>query len=70
MFMAQASLYSHHGTEILTQSYMNLIEAFAQDPDLEVAHAPLYKQIDTEQALDFSRGIQLSSTHVAPRLRG
>ncbi|KAL8678456.1 MAG: hypothetical protein Q9186_005194 [Xanthomendoza sp. 1 TL-2023] len=56
MFIAQASLYSLDETQILTQSYMNLVEVFAGDPDLEVAHAPLYKTVDTEKALELGRG--------------
>ena len=56
MLTAQTSIYSKHDAEILTRSYLNLIEAFAKEPDLEFDHAPLYRPVDAQEALDLGRG--------------
>ena len=56
MMMAQTSLYSKHDAEILTQSYVNLVEAFTREPDVSIDQAPLYKTVDTELALEMGRG--------------
>ena len=56
MLMAQSSLYSHIDTDILMQSYVHLIETFAEQPQLQASQPPLYRVADTKKALDLGRG--------------
>ena len=56
MFMAQASLYSRQATEIIAQSYVNLVEAFAKEPELAFDQPSLYNAADTALAIEYGRG--------------
>ena len=56
MLMAQASLYTKRETELLAQSLVTLIEAFAHEPELHFDKAPLYKSSDREKGLACGRG--------------
>ena len=56
MFMAQASLYPRQATEIVAQSYVNLVEAFAKVPELAFDKPPLYNVNDTAVAIEYGRG--------------
>ena len=56
MMMTQASLYSKQDTQILLDSYVNLLEAFAKEPGLTLNQAPLYKADDAAKALEVGRG--------------
>lgn len=61
MFMAQSSLYTNRDTEILAQSYVNLVEAFAKEPELVLDQAPLWTAAETRKALRLGTGM-----HVLP----
>lgn len=57
MMMAQASLYSESDAKILAQSYVNLVETFAGEPELDIENAPLHNAYEIERALELGRGM-------------
>ena len=61
MFMAQASLYSRQATEIIAQSFVNLVESFAKEPELAFDQPPLYNVIDTALTIEYGQGKHVST---------
>lgn len=57
MMMAQASLYSESDAKVLAQSYVNLVETFAEDPELAIEDAPLHNAFEIQTALELGRGM-------------
>lgn len=56
MLMVQQDLYARRDAEILMKSYTNLLEAFAQNPNVPVGGPELYRQEDVEDAIQLGRG--------------
>ena len=56
MFMAQTSLYTRQATEVIAQSYVNLVEAFAKEPELAFDQPSLYNAANTALATEYGRG--------------
>lgn len=57
MMMAQGSLYSESESKILAQSYINLVETFAKEPELDIDNAPLHNLFEIQRALECGRGM-------------
>jgi hybrid polyketide synthase/nonribosomal peptide synthetase ACE1 len=54
---AQSSLYSEADTEIIANSYLNLLETFAKHPATRVANPQLFTKADVESAIELGRGM-------------
>ena len=55
MFMVQASLYSRQAIEIITQSYVNLVKAFAKEPELVFDQPSLYNTADIALTIEYGQ---------------
>jgi hybrid polyketide synthase/nonribosomal peptide synthetase ACE1 len=54
---AQTSLYSGADTEIIANTYLNLLETFAKHPATRVANPQLFTKADVESAIELGRGM-------------
>jgi hypothetical protein len=53
---AQTSLYSEADTEVIANSYFNLLETFAKHPSMRVANSQLFTKVEVESAIELGRG--------------
>ena len=53
---AQTSLYSEADTEVIANSYLNLLETFAKHPSMRVANSQLFAKVEVESAIELGRG--------------
>jgi len=53
---AQTSLYSEVDTQIIANSYLNLLETFAKHPATRVANSQLFSKVEVESAIGLGRG--------------
>ncbi|KAK3935596.1 hypothetical protein QBC46DRAFT_462003 [Diplogelasinospora grovesii] len=51
-----ANMYTMAGTELLMRSFVNVLEAFADDVDLDASALPAYAPSDIETALQIGKG--------------
>ncbi|PIG81412.1 polyketide synthase [Aspergillus arachidicola] len=55
-FRTQKALYSKEGSEVLARSYINLLEAFTDDLDLQVNAPCIWHPSDLERAVEVGQG--------------
>jgi hybrid polyketide synthase/nonribosomal peptide synthetase ACE1 len=56
----QESLYSRHDTEMLLQTYLNLLMSFAMNPDVPLVTPSLWQKVNIDRAIELGRGQGLS----------
>jgi hybrid polyketide synthase/nonribosomal peptide synthetase ACE1 len=53
---ANKDLYTIESAQVLGQSYINLLQSFAQDPTIRPLRAPLYPETDIQNAIRLGQG--------------
>jgi hybrid polyketide synthase/nonribosomal peptide synthetase ACE1 len=54
--MVQEALYTKSDAQTLLNSYVELLKAFLQNPQLLIGKAPLFREADVKKAIEIGRG--------------
>ena len=55
-FSVQEGLYTSSDAEILSTTFINLLEAFSENPGLDVKRPALYKEQEVQKAITLGQG--------------
>ncbi|KFY29675.1 hypothetical protein V494_08556 [Pseudogymnoascus sp. VKM F-4513 (FW-928)] len=61
IFETQATIYDRNATTLLLESYINLLDAFVNAPNMSTGEPSLYSQSQIQRALDMGKGPDLVS---------
>ncbi|KAN0078879.1 hypothetical protein V8E54_005392 [Elaphomyces granulatus] len=60
--IVQEALYTKSDAQTLLNSYVELLKAFLQNPQLLIGKAPLFREADVKKAIEIGRGPTIKST--------